>query len=850
MPRTAALSALLFLAGICLSRNAQATTIASQTETTPYPGVRILTIRTASPATRAWAAVVDLCGAYVHVDATKASTSTRTTGAWASALGAQLATNGDFFKTGPLRVYGNAVGSGTPWPVSQTGTDPQYSSEWSYDHYGWIAFGPDWVDFTHTEYVKNHPAAYPFQEGWRPSEVNPPAPPGTLALVSGFPELVVEGNIVTCSSPTATTCFPDRSDMRARHPRTAMGITEDRRTFILLVVDGRTSLSAGMYGTELAWLMGKLGAWQAFNLDGGGSSQFWQDGKGYLNDVTGNNNGAGTRAVANHWGVFAGTASKKAKRPGHCVDYLVESILNQGTHAASAMTDIDGDGTADACIRGRDGIHCVGGASGALGPDQTFTDLGDAHGWADLSNYGALRMGDVDGDRRADLCGRANASVQCWLSTPTPFATPISGPALSDGTGWNEAAYFSSLQLADFNGDGRDDLCARAPAGLTCYPSLGTGFGSAVVSTRFADGDGFSDPNHGASLRMGDLDGDGKADACARGAEGVRCYLSDGQGFPTEVVGPSWTDANGWASVRYWSTVQLVDVDGDHKADLCARTANDFRCHLSTGTGFGPAVVKAIMTNAEGWDQPSRYSTIRMADVDGDGDADLCGRDGIRWVCWLWEGSGFGDSFDGPELPDNEGWAVDRLYAGIRMADVTGDGKADVCMRDASGLACWVSNGKGFPTRLGGPGWAGLGWEHPSVFGTLMISGVRRSDEQDGGTEGGPGADGSVDASAQADTGAYTDAREELTAVDGEEASGQDGSQDGSGAAGGGADAQAGTCACRQGRGRRASGTCSAVGALVVGLAVRRRGRTRRMGGWVRTTRPSKGVPTIADSFR
>ena len=113
-----------------------------------------------------------------------------------------------------------------------------------------------------------------------PGTVSGAIPAGTVALVSGFPELVTEGRRVTCSSPTATSCFTDRGDMRARHPRTAMGITEDRNTFILLVVDGRSSVSAGMYGTELASLMDQLGAWQAFNLDGGGSSQMWIQGRG------------------------------------------------------------------------------------------------------------------------------------------------------------------------------------------------------------------------------------------------------------------------------------------------------------------------------------------------------------------------------------------------------------------------------------------------------------------------------------------------------------------------------------------------------------------------------------------
>lgn len=736
---------LLTLSSIALilacAASAGAVTITSQSETSPFPGIRLVTLRTSSPTTRAWATYVDLCNDYVHVDATKAPTSLRSTGAWAASVGAQVATNGDFYKTGPIRVYGQAVGSGTPWPTSQTGADSAYSSEWYYQDYGWIAFGPDWVDFTHTGYVKKNASTFGIKEGFRPTEVTHAVPPGTLALVSGFPALVVEGKRVTCSSPTATSCFPDRSDMRDRHPRTAMGITEDRRTFLLLVVDGRTSVSSGMYGTELAELMDLLGAWQAFNLDGGGSSQMWVDGKNYVNSATGNNGGT-IRSVANHWGVFAGTAGGKSRKPGHCVDYMTGAILQSAMQQSRGTTDYNGDGRADACIRGEQGVSCSAGAETSLGDGELFVGLKDDSGWADVSNYATLRMGDVDGDGKADLCGRGNGAISCWTTTSEPLDNRIDGPTLSDEGGWNRPQYYSTIRLADVDGDGRDDLCARGAAGLRCYRSLGDGFGEVIQTNLFADGDGFGAADKYGTLRMGDIDGDGQADVCARDAEGIRCYLSDGNGFPTEVSGPAWDDSSGWWRPMYFTTIQLVDVDGDGRADLCARTSGDYRCHLSEGTSFGPAISKDILKNENGWSDPSNYGTVRLADIDGDGDTDLCARANARVYCWPWEGSGFGDRLDGPALSDEDGWNLDRKYGSLRLADVTGDSRADLCGLDDEGLYCFVSEGGGFGAKMAGPAWAGLGWMHPSVYGTLMLSGTARPPEPDAGAAGAAGVDG------------------------------------------------------------------------------------------------------------
>lgn len=56
------------------------------------------------------------------------------------------------------------------------------------------------------------------------------------------------------------------------HPRTAVGVDDDTGEVLLLVIDGRSSRSRGYTMVELAHLMIDLGADEAINLDGGGSS--------------------------------------------------------------------------------------------------------------------------------------------------------------------------------------------------------------------------------------------------------------------------------------------------------------------------------------------------------------------------------------------------------------------------------------------------------------------------------------------------------------------------------------------------------------------------------------------------
>nr|WP_246416150.1 phosphodiester glycosidase family protein [Nocardioides luti] len=59
---------------------------------------------------------------------------------------------------------------------------------------------------------------------------------------------------------------------RVQHPRTAVGIDRDTGEVLIVVVDGRSKASRGATLAELADLMIDLGADEALNLDGGGSS--------------------------------------------------------------------------------------------------------------------------------------------------------------------------------------------------------------------------------------------------------------------------------------------------------------------------------------------------------------------------------------------------------------------------------------------------------------------------------------------------------------------------------------------------------------------------------------------------
>ena len=85
--------------------------------------------------------------------------------------------------------------------------------------------------------------------------------------VGGFPVLLRNGAIAPETETAGNEGF------RNRNPRTAVGLGASGRRMLFVTVDGRQpGYSAGMTLAELADLMRRLGATEALNLDGGGST--------------------------------------------------------------------------------------------------------------------------------------------------------------------------------------------------------------------------------------------------------------------------------------------------------------------------------------------------------------------------------------------------------------------------------------------------------------------------------------------------------------------------------------------------------------------------------------------------
>jgi hypothetical protein len=365
------------------------------------------------------------------------------------------------------------------------------------------------------------------------------------------------------------------------------------------------------------------------------------------------------------------------------------------------------------CARGEEGFLC--GLSDGVGsfeaPTRWTSGFGDVDWAGDDAYWGTLQLADVNGDGADDLCGRNAEGVHCALATRTGDfgGTTLWLEALRDGSGFGaDPSYWATLQLGDVDGDGDDDLCARLADGLHCARSNGVDGFEALSrwSDRFSDANLWTDPLAWPSIQLADADGDGDADACARTRVGIVCDPSNGSdafdrgdGVTLATGGTDFANDAGWAAtMAFVGTIRFPDLDGDGDADVCGRDGDGIFCALSDGSGFGEGRhwLTGFFTDADGYDEaPALWGSIQFPDVDGDGAADVCGRRPDGLVCARSNGA---DAFEDARrwtdrFGDGDGWGSPIYWSTLQFPDLDGDGDADVCARGARALICLRSNG-------------------------------------------------------------------------------------------------------------------------------------------------------------
>jgi hypothetical protein len=344
-----------------------------------------------------------------------------------------------------------------------------------------------------------------------------------------------------------------------------------------------------------------------------------------------------------------------------------------GGYNGTNIGDVNGDGIPDIITNGRppnaasatfavqlgDGKGGLTTAS-TITPPASFSLNGATISGADTLPADTYAVADVNGDGRADLIFvdnglsalRADAPFPTSLSAPVyfvalshgdgTFATPVpyQFPQIAPAADYDSSLTFTSLQIADVNGDGHADIVGtynEVGGGPTLTNSYnqgvavltgngdGTFNAAAITTSTFSSQTQSSTGNLPQVVAATDLNGDNKPDillvfpsfSIATGAQNQLQFLA-GNGDGT------FKAASAITSSTFIFAPAIADFNKDGKPDLAFyshTSSSQQQINIALGNGDGTFALTTLNNNGS--------SVVAAADFDGDGKIDLYAGDGI-----------------------------------------------------------------------------------------------------------------------------------------------------------------------------------------------------------------------------
>ena len=231
----------------------------------------------------------------------------------------------------------------------------------------------------------------------------------------------------------------------------------------------------------------------------------------------------------------------------------------------------------------------------------------------------------------------------------SPLAADPEAVAVADVTGDSrqDVLFTTSLLLAETTYDGALMLSAQEPDGSLAPPS------------KVADGSW-----DGGSVAVGDLDGDGDEDVAMAAREGVFLLRQQAGRLARPERLPS-------SPAGHCVEIEVADMDGDGKRDIVVTAQDD---------GVAAAELAVLRNTGSGFERETVWNhwlnELEVGDINGDLRPDLVGdlwSGGAAFVVWRQTETGWPP----PEAVDVGDTPIDDVNA-VEVADVTGDGRADV----------------------------------------------------------------------------------------------------------------------------------------------------------------------------
>lgn len=335
--------------------------------------------------------------------------------------------------------------------------------------------------------------------------------------------------------------------------------------------------------------------------------------------------------------------------------------LNNGLFTEMSVGDVTGDGNPDIVVNDYNGeLHVIQTDDDGIPVSSFIIDMPDA-----ASN---VKVGDLNGDALMDIV--VSFAINDNIAVYTAQGGTSFQQAIYD-TGYGQGTAYETIDIADINDDGDNDILASG--GSMLYPLSNDGDGTFTAMTHVQMG------SYSVGAVNGDWDGDGDLDIAwaNHSGGGVTIRINNGDG--TFSLG----DYTFFSSNGQSEELETGDFNEDGIPDLIVANGYDLNFAYLEGHGDGKFGSLSLLSG-------NQASGLCAADFDNDGDMDVIATNytnpGYLALSKNTGDGSFNETIFLSNAP-NSGECV--------AGDFDEDGNMDIAVHSPAGFHIHIGNGNG-----------------------------------------------------------------------------------------------------------------------------------------------------------